>query len=156
MSDGAHIRENTKLDESIGSLSAQRQRLALRLTTVLGFPYHASATMWTALADLVGEHLKGCHGAAGRAQGAVVALAFGLVCHKALRVGCAVKRFFWRQCIRPAKDLKKYGSWAAVTGATDGIGRAYCDHLAKQGVHSVRRQTFMFDCQSVDDFCFSR
>lgn len=112
--------------------------------------------MWKALADIIGEHLKGSHGAAGRAQGAAVMLALGLGCLKAFRIGCAVDWFFWRQFIRPAKDLKNYGSWAAVTGATDGIGRAYCDHLAKQGVHSVRRQTFMFDCQSVDDFCFSR
>jgi NAD(P)-dependent dehydrogenase (short-subunit alcohol dehydrogenase family) len=39
--------------------------------------------------------------------------------------------------MRPAKKLTKYGSWAAVTGATDGIGRAYCDELAKQGVNCI-------------------
>lgn len=90
--------------------------------------------MLKAITDLIGTYLDGTHGASGRVQGAVVALALGLGCLKAVRIGWAVDMFFWRQFIRPAKDLKKYGSWAAVTGATDGIGRAYCDKLAKQGV----------------------
>ena len=97
--------------------------------------------MLKALASLIGEYLKGSHGAPGRAQGAVVALALGLGCLKCIRTGLAVDWFFWRQFIRPAKDLKKYGSWAAVTGATDGIGRAYCDELAKQGVHACWRSS---------------
>lgn len=42
-------------------------------------------------------------------------------------------QFLWRQFLRPAKSLKKYGKWAIVTGATDGIGREYCNFLAKQG-----------------------
>ena len=41
--------------------------------------------------------------------------------------------FIWRHYLRPARDLKKYGQWAVVTGATDGIGREYCNALAKQG-----------------------
>ena len=35
--------------------------------------------------------------------------------------------------LRPGKNLKKFGNWAVVTGATDGIGRAYADALAKKG-----------------------
>jgi 17beta-estradiol 17-dehydrogenase / very-long-chain 3-oxoacyl-CoA reductase len=35
--------------------------------------------------------------------------------------------------IRPGKNLKRLGQWAVVTGATDGIGRAYADGLAKKG-----------------------
>lgn len=35
--------------------------------------------------------------------------------------------------LRPGKDLKRLGSWAIVTGATDGIGLAYSKQLAKQG-----------------------
>lgn len=35
--------------------------------------------------------------------------------------------------LRPGKNLRKLGSWAVVTGATDGIGRALCDVLARKG-----------------------
>ncbi|OLQ05375.1 Very-long-chain 3-oxoacyl-CoA reductase 1 [Symbiodinium microadriaticum] len=41
----------------------------------------------------------------------------------------AYKFFF-----RAGKDLKKYGEWAVVTGATDGIGKAYAFELAAQGL----------------------
>ncbi|XP_064634389.1 very-long-chain 3-oxoacyl-CoA reductase-like [Lineus longissimus] len=34
-------------------------------------------------------------------------------------------------------DFKKYGAWAVVTGATDGIGKAYANQLAKQGLNIV-------------------
>jgi len=33
------------------------------------------------------------------------------------------------------KSPKSYGSWAVVTGATDGIGKAICFELAKQGMN---------------------
>lgn len=39
--------------------------------------------------------------------------------------------------IRPGKNLKKLGEWAVVTGATDGIGKAYCMALAKKGVSII-------------------
>jgi 17beta-estradiol 17-dehydrogenase / very-long-chain 3-oxoacyl-CoA reductase len=39
--------------------------------------------------------------------------------------------------IRPAKNLKKLGKWAVVTGATDGIGKAYALALAKKGMSVV-------------------
>jgi hypothetical protein len=92
-------------------------------------------TMLKPIAELIATYLNGSYGLAGRAQGAVAALALTLGCFKLCSIGVAVDLFFWRQFIRPAKNLKNYGSWAAVTGATDGIGRAYCDELAKQGVH---------------------
>ncbi|XP_059470608.1 inactive hydroxysteroid dehydrogenase-like protein 1 [Neocloeon triangulifer] len=35
-------------------------------------------------------------------------------------------------------DLKdKFGTWAVVTGSTDGIGRAYAEELAKRGINLV-------------------
>ncbi|KAG5176198.1 putative 3-ketoacyl-CoA reductase [Tribonema minus] len=37
--------------------------------------------------------------------------------------------------LRPAKNLKKYGEWAVVTGATDGIGKAMSFELAKKGLN---------------------
>ena len=39
--------------------------------------------------------------------------------------------------LRRGKDLKKLGSWAVVTGATDGIGKAYAEALARQGLSIV-------------------
>jgi hypothetical protein len=89
------------------------------------------------LSQILGKYLDGSHGMSGRAQGAVFALALSLGCFKVLRLGCAVDWFIWRQFIRPGKKLTKYGAWAAVTGATDGIGRAYCDVLAEQSVLSL-------------------
>lgn len=35
---------------------------------------------------------------------------------------------------RPAKDLKAYGEWAVVTGATDGIGKAMAKNMSKKGM----------------------
>ncbi len=34
-------------------------------------------------------------------------------------------------------NLKKYGSWAIVTGCTDGIGKSYAEQLAKRGLNVV-------------------
>lgn len=50
-----------------------------------------------------------------------------------LAAGASGLKYAWRQYLRPAKDLSTYGKWAIVTGASGGIGRAYCDYLAKQG-----------------------
>ena len=34
-------------------------------------------------------------------------------------------------------DVKSFGPWGLVTGATDGIGRAYADILASKGLNVV-------------------
>lgn len=49
---------------------------------------------------------------------------------KVLHIGYVAYKFF----LRPGKDLRKYGQWAVVTGATDGIGRAYAFELASKGL----------------------
>lgn len=40
----------------------------------------------------------------------------------------------YKSFLRPGKDLTKFGKWAVVTGATDGIGKAYAVALAKKGM----------------------
>jgi 17beta-estradiol 17-dehydrogenase / very-long-chain 3-oxoacyl-CoA reductase len=73
------------------------------------------------------------HGATVQAILVLLVLLVGLV--QCVGSASALLRFFWRQYLRPAQKLTRYGKWAIVTGATDGIGREYCNVLAKQGVH---------------------
>ncbi|CEO98839.1 unnamed protein product (mitochondrion) [Plasmodiophora brassicae] len=53
----------------------------------------------------------------------------------------AVLRFAWVYLLRPASSFKAYNptgaSWAIVTGASEGIGRAFALSLAKRGMHVV-------------------
>jgi len=53
----------------------------------------------------------------------------------ALRYLYAFGNFLYRSFLRPPVNLKKYGSWAAVTGCTDGIGEAYAKELARKGLN---------------------
>lgn len=39
--------------------------------------------------------------------------------------------------LRPGKNLKKFGEWAVVTGATDGIGEAMAVEMARKGMNII-------------------
>lgn len=64
---------------------------------------------------------------------AINALALALLLALVLRAAIGVLAFAWAYFLRPGRNLRRYGEWAVVTGATDGIGKAYCQQLAKQG-----------------------
>ncbi|KAL9241151.1 hypothetical protein vseg_015293 [Gypsophila vaccaria] len=48
-----------------------------------------------------------------------------------------VLKWVYISFVRPSKNLKKYGSWAVITGATDGIGKGYAFEMAKKGMNIV-------------------
>ncbi|TVU11386.1 hypothetical protein EJB05_44971, partial [Eragrostis curvula] len=69
-----------------------------------------------------------------RAQSALV-LAFaavGLLVNA--RAAVRVALWLYAAFLRPAKPLRRYGAWAVVTGATDGIGLAIAFRLADAGL----------------------
>mmetsp|Transcript_16387 Transcript_16387/g.39976 ORF Transcript_16387/g.39976 Transcript_16387/m.39976 type:complete len:312 (+) Transcript_16387:34-969(+) len=53
------------------------------------------------------------------------------------RVVLSVLSFLYVHFLRPGKNLKKLGSWAVVTGSTDGIGKELAKQLAKKGINVV-------------------
>ncbi|XP_061370056.1 very-long-chain 3-oxoacyl-CoA reductase 1-like [Gastrolobium bilobum] len=46
-------------------------------------------------------------------------------------------RWVWIMFLRPPKQLKDYGSWAIITGSTDGIGKALAFELASKGLNLI-------------------
>jgi len=44
---------------------------------------------------------------------------------------------YFSKYLRSPVNLKKLGSWAVVTGASDGIGKGFCEQLAKKGLNVV-------------------
>jgi 17beta-estradiol 17-dehydrogenase / very-long-chain 3-oxoacyl-CoA reductase len=44
-------------------------------------------------------------------------------------------KWVWVMFLRPSKNLKEYGSWAMITGSTDGIGKALAFELGSKGLN---------------------
>lgn len=59
--------------------------------------------------------------------GQIGALTIGIVLYK-------VGRLLYDEFGRKAKNVRDYGKWAVVTGATNGIGETYCHELASRGL----------------------
>ncbi|PIA52968.1 LOW QUALITY PROTEIN: hypothetical protein AQUCO_01000672v1 [Aquilegia coerulea] len=53
------------------------------------------------------------------------------------RKDLAMTTWVWVAFLRPPKNLKDYGSWALITGSTDGIGKALAFELASKGLNLV-------------------
>ncbi|XP_027336720.1 very-long-chain 3-oxoacyl-CoA reductase 1-like [Abrus precatorius] len=68
-------------------------------------------------------------------------LDFFLVTTNTLGLICLCKalikflKWVWVMFLRPPKQLKEYGSWAIITGSTDGIGKALAFELASKGLN---------------------
>lgn len=88
------------------------------------------------MADAVLVHLAPLQQAFAAAPAPLQALAVVgglLVARLALQLLGGFYAFF----LRPSKALKKFGQWAIVTGATDGIGKALAVELARKGANVV-------------------
>lgn len=82
------------------------------------------------MADCISEQLK--------SQPTYLLLLLSLGTISLLKLSFSILHFIYVNFLRPGKNLKKqYGSWAVVTGPTDGIGKAFAFQLAKKGLNLV-------------------
>ena len=54
-----------------------------------------------------------------------------------LKLAFVLVKWVYVNFLRPPKNLRKYGSWAVVTGPTDGIGKSFAFELARKGLNLV-------------------
>lgn len=81
------------------------------------------------MADCIFEQLK--------SQPTWLLVLFSLGSLSLLRLSLSILQWVYVNFLRPGKNLKKYGSWAVITGPTDGIGKAFAFQLARKGLNLV-------------------
>ncbi|XP_047949839.1 very-long-chain 3-oxoacyl-CoA reductase 1-like [Salvia hispanica] len=81
------------------------------------------------MADCILEQLK--------SQPTWLLLLFSLGSFSLLKLSISFLNWAYVNFLRPAKNLKKYGSWALITGPTDGIGKSFAFQLARKGLNLV-------------------
>ena len=78
-------------------------------------------------------------------------LSFLAVSYLGLKIGWSLIRTLYSSLLASPLDLSKWkGGWAVVTGATDGIGKAYAKAMAKKGLNIVLISRFVhYLCSSL-------
>ncbi|KAL6521800.1 Very-long-chain 3-oxoacyl-CoA reductase 1 [Orobanche gracilis] len=65
----------------------------------------------------------------------LIPLSVGLL--SLLKLALSTLKWVYVNFLRPGKNLKKYGSWALITGPTDGIGKAFAFQIARKGLNLI-------------------
>lgn len=119
---------------STAPISGAAKRRCVRASLTLNLDFWS----WTGISAVRCTFFQGDQHRSGRGliMSSWLSQCFGLIgMLVAARMLFSIGRALWVYFLRPGKNLRKLGSWAVVTGATDGIGRALCDALARKGVH---------------------